>query len=616
MSIKITVLEPLENSKYVFALIGPSKIGQPKQGRISLRVRITNDDTTAAIKISKIHIAGQLVSNFATPLEVGPNTWVDFQNGNTQNAMSLVLNEPVPATVKVAVFLMGQATPVEQTVSIAPHTNDGGPLAFPGKANDLRRNEAWGASSQHGSGHQAFALDMGVWGWNKEQWSDKYPDVPDATKRESFRIYGMPVYAMAEGTVCWALNDHEERPTTVDTPTVSPSEGKFVGGGNQIFVKSGDEVSVYAHLQRGSIPVELLSPGASVKRGQYLGKVGLSGSTSHPHLHIHTKKAALPGAPSNGMNNCDAGWFRPMTFKDLQSLTMDEATSLANANNLVATHWTQLSNHSAPHSYALLYPSSGAFNFAATATDSKQYIGVWRAGSEIELRVNAPGWDAFAAKWEDLSNDSFRLARVETFVENNQRQFIGIFKRGSAAHFLWRAAGWDSFCAKWGELSKAGLRLIDITTYTEGATRFFIGVFRSGSDAHALWSVTGWDAFCAKWDESAKAGLRLVDLETHAAGTNQQYIGVFRAGNYGHALWSVTGWSAFTTKWDEFSKNGLRLVDLETFPVGNQRQFIGVFREGSGGHALESVTGYGRFFQSCERWNAQGLRLTDVHVQQ
>jgi hypothetical protein len=317
------------------------------------------------------------------------------------------------------------------------------------------------------------------------------------------------------------------------------------------------------------------------------------------------------------MNNCDGGLFRPMTFKDLQSLTKTEANTLGNQNTLNAGSWTKLTNHSAPHPYGLLYPSTAGYSFSKNATDSKQYIGVWREGLEVELRVNANGWANFVKKWEELSGDTFRLVRIETFLENNQRQFMGIFKRGVGGHFLWNAPGWDAFTAKWGELSNAGQRLIDITTYTEGSTRFFVGVFRSGNDKHALWSITGWDAFTAKWDEFAKAGLRLVDLETHPVGNNQQqYIGVFREGNYGYTLWSITGWNAFTTQWDAFSKNGLRLVDIETFAVGNQRQFIGVFRKGSGGYALESVTGYHKFVQSCEKWNSANLRLVDVHVEQ
>lgn len=272
----------------------------------------------------------------------------------------------------------------------------------------------------------------------------------------------------------------------------------------------------------------------------------------------------------------------------------------------------------------MLYPSSAPYNFSYNASDTKQYIGVWGAGSEIELRVKATGWDAFTKKWEELSNDNFRLVEINTFLDPTQllnpgqRQFMGLFKRGSGKHYLFSIAGWDEFTAQWDVLSNQGLRLVDMATYTESGTRFFAGVFREGTGDYALFSVTGWDEFTKCWDDNSKLNMRLVDVETHpvAGGLLRQYIGVFRAGNYGHTLVSITGWNNFVTHWKESSKNGLRLMDIETFAVGNDRQFIGIFRQGTGGYALESVTGYQKFTQVCEKWNHEGLRILDVHVEQ
>lgn len=608
-NVTIDVLEPLENGRVVFAAIAPPEIGAKQQGRISIQMRIKNQGP-ATIKITKIEILGKKVSSFSSPVEVSPGASHTFQNCDCPGSQELEIDAPFPSTAKIAVFLEGSNTPVEETVSLAPHTNDAGPLLFPGKANDLRTNETWGTSSRHPADHQVFALDMGVLGWNGNAWSQRFPGA-DGPERENFRIYGMPVHAMADGVVCWALNDHEERPTTEETPTKSPSQGKFVKGGNQVFVQHGDEIAVYAHLQRGSIPQELLIPGAAVKEGQYLGKVGLSGSSSHPHLHAHVKTE-----PSSG-KGCDAGAFRPMTFKNLQSLTKKEADALAASDELDSKDWTSLTNHSASAPYGLLYPSTAPAPFCKECTDKRQYIGVWRAGDEIELLVKAEGWSSFTQKWTELSNDNFRLVEINTFQENGKRQFLGVFKRGSGKHFLWNVAGWEAFTDKWKELSGNGLRLIDLATYAEAGSRHYIGVFRAGDDPHFLWSITGWENFTKKWNELGKGNLRLVDLETFPVANNQrQYIGVFRQGNEGHFLWSVTGWSNFTKKWDELSKDGLRLIDIETFTVGNQRQFIGVFRSGGGGFALKSVTGYHKLIQSNEALASQGLRLVDIHVEE
>lgn len=623
----ISILEPIENGVVVYQNIAPSKIGTPAQGRISMLMNIQNSGIQTQ-QISKIVIAGQTVATFAkvsindialgqSPHVLKPGQIFQFQNA-TPNAV--ILNAPLPASVKVQVYFHDYAQPIEISVNIKPHQNEGGPLLYPGKISDLRTNETWGCSSDHGSGHQVFALDMGVKGWSGSDWTETYAG-KNGVEKENYRIYGMPVYAMAAGTVCWALNDQPERPTTASYSKdlqKSKSLGVYYGGGNQIFIKTGSEVAVYAHLQPGSIPAELLVPGATVKKGQYLGKVGLTGDSSHPHIHIHVKEEPGNGAPSPGkfMNNCDAGYFRPMSFTQMQNLNAPEAKTLAAANTLNPSHWYKMSNHSASHTPALLYPSFDNFAFNKNATDSKQYLGVWRSSNEIEIRVKLGGWSKFTQKWQELSNDNFRLVEIETFVENNERQFMGVFKRMGGKYALYSYASWESFLQKRNELAQTGHRLVDLATFTEGNTRYYVGVFLEGNDKHNIISLTGWTAFTQKWDQLSKDGYRLVDVETFPVGNDRQYIGVFREGNYGHYLYSITGWSAFTAKWDELSKNGLRLVDVETFGVGNNRQFVGVFRQGTGGYSFMSVTGYTNFTIACEKANGNGMRLVDVHVEQ
>ncbi len=624
-NIDIEVLEPIDHQLIQYQLIAPPQIGAPQQARISIKMRIENN-LPIPVTLERIEMMGQVVSNFHDPVVIKSGDGFAFQNyngGREGDSIPLIVNaSSPPSTIPITAYLQGETSPIppiSNIVAARPHINDGGPLLFPGKATDLRQNEAWGSSSNHPADHQVFALDVGVWGWNADHWSERFPGTDD-TRKEHFRIYGMPVFAMADGTVCWALNDHEERPTLAEAETISPSLGQFNAGGNQVFIKTGTEVTVYAHLQPGSIPSRLLTPGAAVKQGQYLGKVGLSGATSHPHVHIHVKKEPAAGAPDfmSNMNACDSGFFRPMAFRNLQSLTLAEAHTLAIEEDLNAEDWTALTNHSAPHEAGLLYPTLEPYPFDPEATDSKQYIGVWREGRRIELKVKAAGWEAFTNKWSELSNDGFRLIEINSFEENGARQFLGVFQQGGGGHFLINLSSWDAFTERWDELSKRGFRLVDLDTYLEDGNRFFVGVFRRGTYAHALVSLTGWDHFTQRWDEAAAQGLRLVDLETFSVGDHQrQYVGVFRAGTDGYALQSLTGWDAFKDQWNILSRQGLRLIDVETFALGDgQRQFLGVYRQGTGGYVLQSLTGYDKFLMASEHNNSVGLRLVDIHVEQ
>ena len=60
--------------------------------------------------------------------------------------------------------------------------------------------------------------------------------------------------------------------------------------GNGYTILHGDEVVVYAHMQHKSLPKPLPQPGDKVKQGDVLGKVGNSGPSGGPHLHIHASK--------------------------------------------------------------------------------------------------------------------------------------------------------------------------------------------------------------------------------------------------------------------------------------------------------------------------------------
>lgn len=95
---------------------------------------------------------------------------------------------------------------------------------------------------------------------------------------------GVAVLAAAPGTVR-AVRDGE--PDIAQTGPGAPD----VGGkecGNGLVISHGDGWETqYCHLARGSVTV---APGDRVRIGTVLGRVGLSGQTQFPHLHIAVRK--------------------------------------------------------------------------------------------------------------------------------------------------------------------------------------------------------------------------------------------------------------------------------------------------------------------------------------
>jgi murein DD-endopeptidase MepM/ murein hydrolase activator NlpD len=103
-------------------------------------------------------------------------------------------------------------------------------------------------------------------------------------RNEDYPCFGEDLVAMADGVVVLARDGLEdinpgEAPHTEDWQTANDIGGNHVllsiGGGLYIF---------YAHMQKGSIVVR---EGEVVRRGDVLGKLGNSGNSDAPHLHLH-----------------------------------------------------------------------------------------------------------------------------------------------------------------------------------------------------------------------------------------------------------------------------------------------------------------------------------------
>ena len=108
---------------------------------------------------------------------------------------------------------------------------------------------------------------------------------------------GVDVLAMAPGRV---LRTRDGEPdVSVRTRGLQNLDGKNCGNAVVIDHGSGWE-SQSCHMARGSIRVK---PGDLVRAGQPIGRVGLSGETEFPHLHVgisHAGQAVDPFAPGAG----------------------------------------------------------------------------------------------------------------------------------------------------------------------------------------------------------------------------------------------------------------------------------------------------------------------------
>jgi murein DD-endopeptidase MepM/ murein hydrolase activator NlpD len=191
----------------------------------------------------------------------------------------------------------------------------------------------WGASFH--TGHrwvpfEEFGLDIAKIGGSGLTYKGK------GTRFEDYYAYGADVVAAADGKVIGTFNDQPEDPAAMKRPGESQEAyfarlqqeqaGRVAKGaanvtGNYVQIDHGkSEYSFYAHLQRGSVRVQV---GDRVKAGDVIGKLGSSGNSTEPHLHFHVcdKADSLMGAgiPVN-FSNVTIQWAdvpRPIQSGDI-----------------------------------------------------------------------------------------------------------------------------------------------------------------------------------------------------------------------------------------------------------------------------------------------------------
>lgn len=94
---------------------------------------------------------------------------------------------------------------------------------------------------------------------------------------DDYGIFGCDVHSPVSGTVL---------DTVRDEPDIAPNTDEFTSSmGNYIYIKidNDDTYFVLAHFKENSI---LVNTGDHIEQNQIIGKVGNSGTTSEPHLHI------------------------------------------------------------------------------------------------------------------------------------------------------------------------------------------------------------------------------------------------------------------------------------------------------------------------------------------
>ena len=131
----------------------------------------------------------------------------------------------------------------------------------------------------HVSKSQRYAFDISkvnAWGARASGF------VPDSLNK--YAIYGDTIFSPCDGRIVKLVDGLDNVPPGIED-TINLA-------GNHIVLEYENNLIVMAHLLKHSL---MVSAGDKVKKGQPLARVGNTGHTSEPHLHIH----AISGTDTN-----------------------------------------------------------------------------------------------------------------------------------------------------------------------------------------------------------------------------------------------------------------------------------------------------------------------------
>ena len=403
-SVSVVKFEPSKNGVVHFLKCAQPIAGGKETGHLNLWLTIKNNGA-ASIKINHIEVSVAGSSTSAESFWYSPNQELNLaaggQSGWTQPD-DHIFSIPKNPSLNLKFYAIGFSDPAVVTAPLAPHASPtaDGSYRFWAEVRDLRPGEFW---QMHGFGHgqsnyaQLFAYDVGVGVESGAGYGITLPGT-DGTKNEDHRIWGKPIYSIADGTVTHFLNTFPTNPhpqQTNDFATEFPDIQQQIdtlghGNGNFFTITGGDETILYAHLQKGSLNPNLLSIGATVKKGDFLGLAGNSGASSRPHMHIHSNKA----------NTSATSWVdfpRPMPFRHARAV---DWASLGNpAKN---APWVQLNGRGVPTTDCAVWPSDSAVVDLKVLTvkhfDINNEGQVWIVKSDGRVRTTSdrlPGFGIF-----------------------------------------------------------------------------------------------------------------------------------------------------------------------------------------------------------------------------
>ncbi|MBB5223804.1 hypothetical protein HNP73_003758 [Amaricoccus macauensis] len=255
-----------------------ARLDEPSRGRWLLRAADICALLALLVLVTRWDIVGLHTRTLILAATVVTAGW-SFWRHRRRSARSAVpwRRSDLVATLTSVALMVGLAgfaatgmLPPRSAIPLAcPLAGDGGFMVVQGGGNQLVNHHA-------GHPEQARAVDIVAVGPLGFRAAGLLPR--DVSR---YRIWGAPVLSPCAGDVVEAVDGLPD----LEPPKRDPA----AAAGNHVVLACGAVTVELAHLERGSVAV---AAGGSVAPGDRLGRVGNSGNTTEPHLHLHAADAA------------------------------------------------------------------------------------------------------------------------------------------------------------------------------------------------------------------------------------------------------------------------------------------------------------------------------------
>ncbi len=458
------------------------------------------------------------------------------------------------------------------------------PFLFPGHAEGLSSGEYWywKAPDGHGAGSQKYAYDLTTARWDEASgtWSEcvagregdaKCQYCSQAERNADCLAYGEPLHAMAAGRVvrCWRNAPENPRPGERH-PARDLDPPRIAGGGNRLVVDHGNGTyALYAHMQPGSIPpalcpheAELMNDAndtdeaavpeeqqARVEAGQFLGRVGNSGKSGNPHVHVHVQDG--PTKNSNGV---------PLDFS---------GTWIADAVKPESLAWSRLDGRTRPSETSVLWPDfsknlpeiayhgvrDDAYQRLFDHAGGSGYQLEWIDGFELRGRVffnvifrpQSAKWAAvhsltgaqYQAEYERRQRDGFKLRHVDAYTWRGDARYAAIFVQDAGAQVAaYHGRSADEHQRLFEQWSSEGFCARNVSVVSIDGQRRYTALYEKGCPGVRLKSALTPAEYQEEYESNRDGGLHLAYVDAY----------VHQGRVFYSALWSRAGGGAIVAR--------------------------------------------------------------------